>query len=196
MDFGYITGTIEQELGAKVSKLFSRFDEKPLATASLGQVHTAGEAVDSFDRKTYESEIAGIIAQHVDQSVGDMPAGAVLFRMIDTGYKMGLKLPAELTLPAKALMIRSWPRLAIIGFTIAAVLALYMVVTILISDGIRAYWSRNGLFLGQRSSQNCAANARACASCSRVSVSAARSIGAEELSPADCEASRNRYDFP
>ena len=33
--------TIEQELGARISKLFSTFDEEPLATASLGQVHGA-----------------------------------------------------------------------------------------------------------------------------------------------------------
>ena len=32
------------------------------------------------------------------------------------------------------LMIQSWPRLGIIGFTIAAVLALYMALSILISD--------------------------------------------------------------
>lgn len=37
-------------------------------------------------------------------------------------------------LVAIGLMIQSWPRLGIIGFTIAAVLALYMTVAILISD--------------------------------------------------------------
>jgi predicted unusual protein kinase regulating ubiquinone biosynthesis (AarF/ABC1/UbiB family) len=37
-------------------------------------------------------------------------------------------------LVASGLMIQSWPRLGIIGFTIAAVLAVYMVVSILLSD--------------------------------------------------------------
>jgi len=35
---------------------------------------------------------------------------------------------------ASGLLIQSWPQLGIIGFPIAAVLALYMVLTILISD--------------------------------------------------------------
>ncbi|MEO6331974.1 MAG: hypothetical protein ABIV11_07455 [Gemmatimonadaceae bacterium] len=35
---------------------------------------------------------------------------------------------------ASGLMIQSWPRLGIIGFSIAAVLVVYMVLTILISD--------------------------------------------------------------
>jgi predicted unusual protein kinase regulating ubiquinone biosynthesis (AarF/ABC1/UbiB family) len=33
--------TIEEELGARISKLFDRFDPEPLATASLGQAHAA-----------------------------------------------------------------------------------------------------------------------------------------------------------
>ncbi|MGI9140830.1 MAG: hypothetical protein ACR2GJ_06970, partial [Gemmatimonadaceae bacterium] len=37
-------------------------------------------------------------------------------------------------LVASGLVMQSWPRLGIIGFTIAAVLAVYMVLTILISD--------------------------------------------------------------
>jgi ubiquinone biosynthesis protein len=36
-----IERTIEHELGAKISKLFASFDEKPLGSASLGQVHAA-----------------------------------------------------------------------------------------------------------------------------------------------------------
>src|SRR5687767_15857212 len=41
MDFADVNATIEAELGAKTTKLFSRFDEKPLGTASLGPVHSA-----------------------------------------------------------------------------------------------------------------------------------------------------------
>ncbi|HEV8214440.1 MAG TPA: AarF/UbiB family protein [Gemmatimonadaceae bacterium] len=36
-----VVGIVEQELGARLSKLFLTFDDEPLGTASLGQVHAA-----------------------------------------------------------------------------------------------------------------------------------------------------------
>lgn len=96
IDFG-MTAHLPQRLRDNIVRLLMGIAENHGEQAAETLIEM-GEAVDSFDRKTYETEIAGIIAQHVDQSVGDMPAGAVLFRMIDAGYKKGLKLPAELTL--------------------------------------------------------------------------------------------------
>ena len=101
IDFG-MTAHLPQRLRDNIVRLLMGIAENHGEQAAETLIEI-GEAVDTFDRKTYESEIAGIIAQHSDQNVGDMPAGAVLFRMIDTGYKRGLKLPAELTLLAKAL---------------------------------------------------------------------------------------------
>jgi ubiquinone biosynthesis protein len=36
-----VHATIEEELGARISKLFAEFDDEPIGTASLGQVHAA-----------------------------------------------------------------------------------------------------------------------------------------------------------
>ncbi|HEX2780396.1 MAG TPA: AarF/UbiB family protein, partial [Gemmatimonadaceae bacterium] len=39
--FEDVEQTLQEEFGARVSKLFDTFDEEPLGTASLGQVHAA-----------------------------------------------------------------------------------------------------------------------------------------------------------
>ena len=41
MDFEQVEKTIEEELRARISKLFESFEEEPLGSASLGQVHAA-----------------------------------------------------------------------------------------------------------------------------------------------------------
>src|SRR5919199_141538 len=39
--FADVEATIEEQLGGRISKLFASFEEEPLGTASLGQVHAA-----------------------------------------------------------------------------------------------------------------------------------------------------------
>ncbi len=62
-----------------------------------------GEVRDDFDRPGYIRDVSALIAQHADQTVEDTPAGVMLYEMITIAYRKGLKLPAELTLLAKAL---------------------------------------------------------------------------------------------
>ncbi len=62
-----------------------------------------GDALADFDRGTYTSDIASLIARNNDLSIGEVQAGKVLYEVINISYQQGLRLPAELTLLAKAL---------------------------------------------------------------------------------------------
>jgi predicted unusual protein kinase regulating ubiquinone biosynthesis (AarF/ABC1/UbiB family) len=62
-----------------------------------------GEPVDDFDRTGFVREIAALIARNHERSIGDMPAGRVLYEAIGVAYERGLRLPAGLTLLAKTL---------------------------------------------------------------------------------------------
>jgi ubiquinone biosynthesis protein len=62
-----------------------------------------GEAPEEFNRAAYTRDVAALIAKHANQTVEETPAGVVLYEMISIAFREGLKLPAELTLLAKAL---------------------------------------------------------------------------------------------
>ena len=62
-----------------------------------------GECPENFDRATYIREVSALIAKNTNQTVEETPAGVVLYEMITIAFRQGLKLPAELTLLAKAL---------------------------------------------------------------------------------------------
>jgi ubiquinone biosynthesis protein len=62
-----------------------------------------GEAPDDFDRSAYTRDVSALVAKHTNQTVENTPAGVVLYEMITIAFREGLKLPAELTLLAKAL---------------------------------------------------------------------------------------------
>jgi ubiquinone biosynthesis protein len=62
-----------------------------------------GRAPEDFDRAAYVRDVSALVAKHTDQTVEDTPAGVVLYEMITIAFREGLRLPAELTLLAKAL---------------------------------------------------------------------------------------------
>jgi ubiquinone biosynthesis protein len=62
-----------------------------------------GEAPEEFNRGAYIRDVAALIAKHANQTVEETPAGVILYEMITIAFREGLKLPAELTLLAKAL---------------------------------------------------------------------------------------------
>ena len=62
-----------------------------------------GDPLPDFDRTAYSREISGLIARNYDLSIGEVETGKVLYEVINISYQHGLRLPAELTLLAKAL---------------------------------------------------------------------------------------------
>lgn len=62
-----------------------------------------GEVPAEFDRAAYIRDVSALIAKHANRTVEETPAGVVLYEMITIAFREGLKLPAELTLLAKAL---------------------------------------------------------------------------------------------
>jgi ubiquinone biosynthesis protein len=62
-----------------------------------------GDPVATFSREEYTPEISALIARHSGMAVGEVEAGKVLLEVINISYQHGLRLPAELTLLAKAL---------------------------------------------------------------------------------------------
>jgi predicted unusual protein kinase regulating ubiquinone biosynthesis (AarF/ABC1/UbiB family) len=67
------------------------------------QLIRIGDPVEDFQRNPFVKDISAVIAQYADQTVSDTPTGLVLYEVISISYRSGLRLPAELTLLAKAL---------------------------------------------------------------------------------------------
>jgi ubiquinone biosynthesis protein len=62
-----------------------------------------GQPTEDFDRAGYTREIATLIARNVELTAAEVQAGRILFEVIDLSFQHGLRLPAEMTLLAKAL---------------------------------------------------------------------------------------------
>ncbi|HYD52272.1 MAG TPA: AarF/UbiB family protein, partial [Gemmatimonadaceae bacterium] len=70
------------------------------AAATLVEI---GDPLPELDRQSFTREIAALIARNYDLAVGEVEAGTILFEVINASFRAGLRLPAELTLLAKAL---------------------------------------------------------------------------------------------
>lgn len=101
IDFG-MTAHLTESMRNAVVRLFLAMAENQ-GDAAAEVLIEIGEHSETFDRTAYVREVSAVVAKHADETVGDTPAGLVLYQMISIGYSAGLKLPAELTLLAKAL---------------------------------------------------------------------------------------------
>lgn len=101
IDFGmtaHLTGTMRDHV---VRLLLAMAENNGDAAAET--LIEMGEAPDEFQRSVYIRDVSALVAKHANQTVEDTPAGVVLYEMITIAFREGLKLPAELTLLAKAL---------------------------------------------------------------------------------------------
>lgn len=101
IDFGmtaHLTGTMRDHV---VRLLLAMAENNGDAAAEA--LIESGEAPEEFNRAAYTRDVSALIASHANQTVEDTPAGVILYEMISIAFREGLKLPAELTLLAKAL---------------------------------------------------------------------------------------------
>ena len=101
IDFG-MTARLPDQAKGNIIRLLLDLSENRGDSAAETMIEM-GTPTDHFDRAGYTREIAGIIAQNVNLSIADIQAGTVLYEMISCSYQHGLRMPAELTLLAKAL---------------------------------------------------------------------------------------------
>ena len=101
IDFGMTAHLTESMRNAAVRLFLAMAENQGDAAAEV--LIEIGEHTESFDRVAYTREVAAVVAKHANETVSDTPAGLILYKMISIGYAAGLKLPAELTLLAKAL---------------------------------------------------------------------------------------------
>ena len=101
IDFG-MTARLSDELKNGVVRLLMDIADNRGDDAAETLVEL-GDPIDTFERALYAREIAALIARNYDLSIGEVQAGLVLYEVITISYQHGLRLPAELTLLAKAL---------------------------------------------------------------------------------------------
>ena len=101
IDFGmtaHLTGTMRDH----VVRLLLAMAEND-GNSAAETLMEMGAMPAEFDRNAYIRDVAALIAKQADQTVEETPTGVMLYEIITIAYREGLKLPAELTLLAKAL---------------------------------------------------------------------------------------------
>ena len=101
IDFG-MTARLSLKMREHIVHLLLAVADNRGDSAAETLVHV-GDALPDLDRPAYTREIASLIARNYDRAIGEIEAGKVLYEVINISYQRGLRLPAELTLLAKAL---------------------------------------------------------------------------------------------
>jgi ubiquinone biosynthesis protein len=101
IDFG-MTARLSSTMREKVTRLLMalgdhRGDDVAATLIEMGEPQT------DFDRVGYTRAIATLVARNLELTAAEVQAGRLLFDVIDLSFRSALRLPAEMTLLAKAL---------------------------------------------------------------------------------------------
>jgi predicted unusual protein kinase regulating ubiquinone biosynthesis (AarF/ABC1/UbiB family) len=101
IDFG-MTARLSSTMREKVTRLLMalgdhRGDDVAATLIEMGEPQT------DFDRVGYTRAISALVARNLELTAAEVQAGRLLFDVIDLSFRSGLRLPAEMTLLAKAL---------------------------------------------------------------------------------------------
>jgi predicted unusual protein kinase regulating ubiquinone biosynthesis (AarF/ABC1/UbiB family) len=101
IDFG-MTARLSSALRDQIIRLLMDLADNRGDDAANALIEIGDELAD-FDRDRYGRDIAALLARNYDLAIGEVQAGEVMYELINISYSRGLRLPAELTLLAKAL---------------------------------------------------------------------------------------------
>jgi ubiquinone biosynthesis protein len=101
IDFG-MTARLSSSMREKVTRLLMALGDHRGDDVAATLIEM-GETQSDFDRVGYTREIAALVARNLELTAAEVQAGRLLFDVIDLSFRSGLRLPAEMTLLAKAL---------------------------------------------------------------------------------------------
>ena len=101
IDFG-MTARLSSSMREKVTRLLMALGDHRGDDVAATLIEM-GETQPEFDRVGYTRAIATLVARNLELTAAEVQAGRLLFDVIDVSFRSGLRLPAEMTLLAKAL---------------------------------------------------------------------------------------------
>ncbi len=102
VDFG-MTAHLSNGLREQIVRLLLDLAENRGDSAAETLVEM-GQATDAFDRGAFVREVASLVSRYYDRAIGEVSTGTVMYELINTAYRHGLRVPGELTLLGKALV--------------------------------------------------------------------------------------------
>jgi ubiquinone biosynthesis protein len=101
IDFG-MTARLSTKMRDQIVRLLLDISENRGDDAAETLIEM-GQLSEHFNRQEFVAAVASMVGRNYELDIGEIEAGTLLYEMLNLSYAQGLKLPAELTLLAKAL---------------------------------------------------------------------------------------------